>query len=133
MQDPCFFNLKCNVSAEDELHSSATEHLKPRPYGFTVIGTRLFFHSGMSTSKTRAAGTFDEPCCDNCMSGGATCAPPAAEPPPTYETNGNEEQSEEEEVDGKDIKAPLELVIEVKRPIIGTSCSVIQTLGDRRI
>lgn len=68
------------------------------------------------------------------MSGGATCASPAAEPPPTYGTNENEEQSEaeEEEVDGKDIKAPLDLVIEVKRPIIAISCSIIQTLGDRR-
>lgn len=66
------------------------------------------------------------------MSGGATCASPAAEPPPTFGTNENEEQSEEEEeVDGKDIKAPLELVIEVKRRIIGISCiscSIIQLL-----
>lgn len=50
------------------------------------------------------------------MSGGKTRASPAAEPPPTYRTNEKEEQceKEEEEVDGKDIKAPLELVIEVK-------------------
>lgn len=48
------------------------------------------------------------------MSGGETRASPAVEPPPTYGTNENEEQREEEEVDGKAIKAPLELVIEVK-------------------
>ncbi|XP_075875836.1 glutamate-rich protein 2 isoform X2 [Nelusetta ayraudi] len=74
--------IDVSLRAEDELHWSATEHLQPRPSGLTVAG-------------------------------GATCASPAAEPPPTFGTNENEEQSEEEEeVDGKDIKAPLELVIE---------------------
>lgn len=50
------------------------------------------------------------------MSGGETRASPAAGSPPTYGTNENAEQCEEEEkkVDGKDIKAPLELIIEVK-------------------
>lgn len=61
-----------------------------------------------------------------CFSGGATHAAPAAEPPPTCETNEEEEHTEEEEVDGKDIKAPLELVIEVTR-LITVSGTTFQT------
>lgn len=52
-----------------------------------------------------------------CMSGGETHSPPAAQPSPSSVTNENEEpceEEEEEEVDDKGIKAPLELVIEVK-------------------
>lgn len=60
------------------------------------------------------------------MPGGATHAAPAAEPPPTRESNEEEEHTEEEEVDGKDIKAPLELVIEVTR-LITVSGTTFQT------
>lgn len=67
-----------------------------------------------------------------CFSGGATHAATAAEPPPTCETNEEEEHTEEEEVDGKDIKAPLELVIEVTR-LITVSGTTFQTpVGEKK-
>lgn len=62
-----------------------------------------------------------------------THAAPAAEPPPTCETNEEEEHTEEEEeVDGKVIKAPLELVIEVTR-LISVSGTTFQTpVGEKK-
>lgn len=65
------------------------------------------------------------------MSGLATRASPAAELPPTSGTNESEEQTEEEEVDGEGIKAPLELLIEVKRLISVICSSITQIPADR--
>lgn len=41
-------------------------------------------------------------------------APPAVEPLPTHEVNGEEEQTEEVDVEDEDIRAPVELIMEVK-------------------
>lgn len=48
----------------------------------------------------------------NGLPGGATHAAPASEPLPTYEAN--EERTEEEDVEDEELKAPVELIIEVK-------------------
>lgn len=45
-------------------------------------------------------------------------APPAVEPLPTQEVSEEEEQIEEQYVEKEELKAPVELIIEVKSPII---------------
>lgn len=55
------------------------------------------------------------------MPAGRTLASPIAERLPEHEVNEEEEQTDKEDIEDEDLKAPVELIIEVKQLIIHDS------------